>query len=527
MSKTSTLVQQLKEAGQDREFYPTTDSMIRIVWQHIPADAQSLMDIGAGDGRVLAKLAERCTYAKLYGIELSSILVQAQPGNIIPVGTQLFEQNLSCLPVDYIFCNPIYSQYEEWACKIIDEGYAKRAYLVIPQRWKGSNLIGESLKKRKATARVVHSDDFLDAERKARAVVDIVEITFPRGEYGQGVKDPFDIWFDLNIDTFDRAKEPKDEEVDKYLARKYSNSSIDEIVAGYRAEYELLESNYRAIFKLDYAILRELGVDKDNVRDGLKMKMGGLKTKYWEVLFDRLDAITSRLSTASKKTLLEKLTNNTSVEFTTSNAYAVVIWAIKNANQYFDDQLIALFMELSCFENVLNYKSNVRAWVKDGWRYGNREKQNTHYSLDYRIVVSRYGAISKDRYSRWEYPGNLSRNCHELIADAVAVMGNLGFSTYSTSSLNREWTGGKWENFYDTNSDNILFQVKAYLNGNLHFRFMPEAIKALNIEAGRLLKWVRTVDEVVTEMGYTHAEAKKYFNHNIQITSSNVPLLGA
>ena len=106
-------------------------------------------------------------------------------------------------------------------------------------------------------------------------------------------------------------------------------------------------------------------------------------------------------------------------------------------------------------------------------------------------------------------------------------MSNLGFSTYSTKPQDREWEGGKWQDFYETNSDEILFQAKAYMNGNLHFRFMPAAIKALNVEAGRLLKWIRTEEDVITELGYTKEEAKKYFNHNAQILPSNVKLLSA
>ena len=528
MNNTSQLVLQLKQADEDLEWYPTTNAMIQACLRWIPEDAHSIMDIGAGDGRVLAKFAEKCKNAMLYGIEKSQILIQAQPENVVPVGTDMFEQNLSCLSVDYIFCNPPYSEFDEWFCKIVSEGYAKKAFLIVPQRWKDSKVIAHSLKQRNATARVIGSDDFYDGERKARAVVDIVEISFPMDEYHRNTKDPFDIWFDQNIDTFDRAEEFKESETSRDLARKFSSASIDEMVAAYRAEYELLEKNYRDIFKLDYMILHELGINKDHVREGLKKKMSGLKTKYWQVLFDRLDAITSRLSTKSKESLLKKLTGNMAVEFTATNAYSVVLWAIKNANQYFDEQLVELFYELTTFEGVLNYKSNVRAWIKDGWRYGgNSEKKNTHYTLDYRIVVSQYNAINKESHDRWEYPGGLYKGCHNLIADVVAVMSNLGFSTHSSSSLNRGWVGGQWEDFYETNTDKILFQVKAYMNGNLHFRFMPEAIKALNVNAGRLLKWVRTEEDVVTELGYTPAEAKEYFHRNSHILPSNVKLLGA
>lgn len=524
------MVAALTKSDQDFEWYPTTGAMIEVVAKWISVDAESILDIGAGDGRVLKGLSEKCPRAKLYSIELSQVLIQAQPDNVIPIGTSFLEQNLACLPVGYIFCNPPYSKYEEWVCKIVSEGYAQKSFLVIPQRWKESKLIAKSLEQRGATTRVIHSDNFHNAERQARAVVDVVEITYPRSGYrNEKVKDPFDIWFDQNIDTFSKAEEFKESETGSDLKKQYANASIDEMVAAYREEYELLEKNYRAIFKLDYAILHELNIDKDHVREGLKKKMAGLKIKYWQILFDRLDAITSRLSTKSRKVLLDKLTANTSVEFTATNAYAVVLWAIKNARQYFDDQLVDLFKALSTFDNVLKYKSNVKTWVKDDWRYFHRDDRlPTHYTLDYRIVVVKYRAIQRwdESYSHWDHPGGLSRDCHDLIADVVAVMSNLGFSTYSLKSLDRKWIGGKWQDWYDTGSDEILFQVKGFMNGNLHFRFKSEAIMALNIEAARLLKWVRSPEEVVQEMGYTKKEANKYFSSNAHMLSS-VKLLGA
>jgi len=521
---TPQLVKILKENGQDFEWYPTTNEMIYACLRWIPADAESIMDIGAGDGRVLVKFAEKCENASLYGIEISPILVQQQPREIIPVGTDLFEQNLSALPVDYIFCNPIYSEYEEWTCKIIAEGYASKAFLVIPTRWKDSEAIAHALKQRGAESRVIFNGDFLDAERTARAVIDIVEITYPTNHehWERKPRDPFDIWFDNNIDTFDHAEEVQEPASGEELARKFSHSSIPEMVEAYRAEYKLLESNYRAIFALDVAILKELGIDKANVRDGLKKKMEGLKNKYWKVLFDRLDAITSRLATKPKQRLLDKLTRNTHVEFTENNAYSVVIWAIKNANQYFDDQLIDLFHELATFEGVQNYKSNTRTWQKNGWRYNSRDF--SHFKLDYRIVVHRYSAINDDRWHSYDNPGNLNENCHELLADVKAVFSNLGFATHSDSSYARTWVSNKWQNWY-TESGEILFQAKAFKNGNIHFRFYPEAIKALNIEAARLLKWVQSADEIVTELGYTPADAKKYYHSSEYILPGNVKLL--
>jgi hypothetical protein len=307
------------------------------------------------------------------------------------------------------------------------------------------------------------------------------------------------------------------------MAKVRHLTTIGDMVAAYNEEYALMEQNYRAIFKLDYAILKELGVNKEAVREGIKKKMGGLKNKYWQLLFERLDTITNRLSTDTKRRFLERLTGRATIAFTSSNAYAVVLWAIKHANKYYDEQLIKLFRDLSTHDGVMNYKSNQRTWQKDGWRYS--ADKHSHYALDYRIVLHHHAAIKDENsYSAYECTGNLHKSCHELLDDVTAVLFNLGFTTYDTTTRNRTWVGGQWEDFH-LDDGRILFQVKAYKNGNMHFRFMPEAIKRLNVEAGRLLGWIRSAADVVSELGYTPEEAKQYFSSSFHIAPSNVKLL--
>lgn len=532
---TSVLLDSVKEADQDFEWYPTTRTMVERVNQCLDKGAESLLDIGAGDGRVLKQLSVGFIVPpKLYAIEKSTVLIQAQPEDVIPVGTDLFEQNLTALPVDYIFCNPPYSQFETWACLIIESGYARRAFLVLPQRWKDNPSIVLALKKREASARVIHSDDFFDAPRKARAVVDIVEITFPKDRWGDKPADPFDIWFDQNVSTFDEEQADnwatEQEAKNTELARIRGLDSITSMVEAYREEYARMESNYRAIFALDYALLRELGVNKENVREGIKKKMAGLKSKYWALLFERLESITNRLTAKTRTEFLEKLLGQAVLAFTESNAYAIVIWAVKNANLYFDQQTVALFLELSTFEGVFNYVSNVRTWKREDWRFSRRHYQDeghkpTHYGLDYRIVLEKFGAIG----SGWDYPNGLSKACHDTISDIVAVLFNLGFPAYGARSLDREWSAGEWQNWYRLGSrDEILFQAKAHVKGTLHFRFNQQAIKALNIEAGRLLGWLKDPGDVVEELGYTGEEARRWYGCTKAISTVNVQkLIGA
>ncbi|KKN25370.1 hypothetical protein LCGC14_0885300 [marine sediment metagenome] len=166
MNGTMERVQILKENGEDFEFYPTTDDMIRAVFA-AAGSFGSMLDIGAGDGRVLEKIHKlKISRAKKdkydffgsldkYAIEKSLVLIENMPPDISIVGTDFLLQALIDKKVDLVFCNPPYSQYEAWAVKIIKEANAKTVFLIIPDRWKDSKLIKRALEQRNASGRVV------------------------------------------------------------------------------------------------------------------------------------------------------------------------------------------------------------------------------------------------------------------------------------------------------------------------------------------------------------------------------------
>ena len=523
---TAAILRDVREAGEDFEWYPTTEAMVAVVAGRMGTRTESILDIGAGDGRVLVQLAAACEgEPELFAIEKSEVLMKAQPDAVVPVGTHFEAQNLVCLPAEVIFCNPPYSSFETWAAEVIRSGHARVAYLVVPRRWTDSAAIATAIEHRKATVKVVGQSDFHDAERRARAVVDIIEVRFPvQHQHDSGrLSDPFDDWFDAHVDTFDHAAEvvePTSEE----LARQYGDSDIPDMVAGYDAEYARMAENYQAIFRLDYALLRELGVKKEAVKTGIRERMAGLKAKYWALLFNRLGALTRRFSARSRTAFLDRIARRQTVEFTAGNARAVVIWAVKHANLYYDQQVIDLFRDLSTFESVSNYKSNVKTWETNGWRY--RSEHHSHYALDYRIVVRRYSTFNAESWRQYDYPGGLNRTCHDLVGDILAVMGNFGFTIDTTPSEGRAWTPGKWQDFC-LGDGSVLVQAKAFKNGNMHLRFKPDAIRQLNVEAGRLLGWLQSPEHAAEETGCTAAEAARWFGASLRIEASSLRLLTA
>ncbi len=85
----------------------------------------------------------------------------------------------------------------------------------------------------------------------------------------------------------------------------------------------------RNLMAIPADLVAELGIEKNKVRDNFQLKIKGLKAAYWKELFDRLDTISNRLTSGYRQKMLNKLHENTSVDFSVENASSIVLWVIK------------------------------------------------------------------------------------------------------------------------------------------------------------------------------------------------------
>lgn len=552
---TRGLVNQVKGTEHDFEFYPTSAPMIAAMVHHarrcIAEDystIDSALDIGAGSGKVLQALRddEKLHVSSLYAIEKSLPLLQALPPDIMIVGTDLREQSLLSKPADLTFCNPPYSQFEEWAVKIIKESTSPLIYLIIPQRWKDSPAISDALSAASKQTKVVQSFDFEHAEdRSARAKVDLIFISDAkerpsygrrRGHDSYGTKETpaafqrqFAEQFADFIAAFKSTADKRPEgtpqaNTDKFAALVPGESYPAALVAMYQADMAHIQKNYAAAALLDPDLLREFDINPSKVCACLLHRLDGLRSLYWHQLFDRLAAINNKLTAASRSELLGKLHRHVNVDFTLSNIEAVVLWVLKNANQHFNAQLIKCFEDLTAKCNVKLYKSNQRVFVEKGWRY-EKTQENTHYSLDYRIITHHSGGIGNRSYSYNK--GNLEDRAATLLQDIRIVAANLGFA--KATAMRPEdfhWTSGASHAFdyrdAKTGKTETLFRVRAFGNGNMHFKFSQRFILALNVEHGRLKGWIKTPAEAAQEM--QDPAAASYFKTNLALPAGYNPL---
>lgn len=68
--------------------------------------------------------------------------------------------------------------------------------------------------------------------------------------------------------------------------------------------------------------------------------------------------------------------------------------------------------------------------------------------------------------------------------------------------------------------------VRAFMNGNMHLHFDPRFTLALNVEAGRLLGWLRTPSQAATELQESNeAAVAELFGVNLQLGANEMQML--
>lgn len=549
----SQLVNIQHEHNEETEFYPSTQEIVDKVAEWLSkseSETKSILDIGCGNGSFFEKLdktdyfynydfkhknyhSKLYSNYKKYGIEKSNILAEQLPEDVVLLGSDFYNNTLIDKKVDCIFCNPPYSEFEAWAEKIILEGNANKIVLVLPQRWKSNEQIKYALEKRKYKAEVIGNFDFFNAERKARAIVDIVainpnETAYEGRYYSNKATDPFDTWFDS---TF-KLNAEKEKSYDYEKVQKHKDEIIKQgdtaemLVKFYNEDMQKLYNNYRSLETLDSEIFVELKVDIPMLKKSLKERLQGLKHLYWDMLFKRYDKITNRLTSKSRQRVINRLNDNTAIDFTFENIFQLTMWIIRHSNTLFDEQLTDFFFSLANPDNIHRYKSNLR-WNDSDWKYikeqcfqyGKFRKDRTiktlkNIMLDYRIIVTDWHNFDLD----WS-KCRLTESCLEFLYDLSVIAENLGFNLdFSIPGKYEDVELSEWSNRDICTKDGKLFcNLKLYKNGNRHIKFCKEFMQKLNVEMARINGWIHSKEEAKEEFGLSDTEINQYWNYNLKI----------
>jgi len=351
------LLREVKENGDDHEFYPTAQKTLDILGARLKQIKEeddynlgfkSFIDIGAGAGKVLEYVKSLELFDNYYAIEKSSTLLSYLNPEFRLLGcdfwnTTFIDKELSCA-----FSNPPYSEFGPWIAKIIKEAsHSTRIFFLAPDRWNNDKDIQEALRIRGGEPSILQSYCFEDSEdRKARANVELVELAPVGSKYDKD--DPFQRFFDENfkypeVDT--EEKKSLDEKIEQN--KLIGGANLIEILCTlHEKRLEELNDNYRAVCSLPADLLKEFEIKKDNLVESLRLKLVNCKKEFWSRLFAGMKNINRTLTTSSQKEITGVMNAQSGIDFNRENCYAVVMWVIRSGNTLYDKQLVEIYKKM-------------------------------------------------------------------------------------------------------------------------------------------------------------------------------------
>ena len=546
MYSTAQIVNHTKNQNMDFEFYPTTSEIIETIKTDMEKNfywsiPNSILDIGAGDGKTLTELSKEFRDSrespKLLAIEKNPMLRALHVGKSISLlGVDFTETELWNKPIDVIFCNPPYSEYVTWVQKIINEAsVSSTVYLVIPSRWKDNSVIKNTIANRmipEKNIKVLGTFDFLNAERAANAYVDVIRINLK--DSNDSISEEISKMFESN--QFTKVKS-EDEALDK--EDKFTNTINNTLSTGsdyveilynfYNEERVSLNSSLSKLSELPLDILSSFGLNILEIKRVMKDKISELNCKYWEIIINQVSPIKDKLISRYRNEFIDSL-QVSHIDFTIRNVYATIEQILIKTNDLLDKQVLAVYKNITEISDVIRYKSNNKVFVQERF-YRSCLEEIGQYKLSPRIITTKYGnGFSRD-YSKTNQSAKLAKLTYggvEFINDILIIARLLGYNSgFNPDTYN--WDFGKRAKVEaEINDKNVaLCEIKIFKNNNYHIEFNEKFMLQLNIIKGKLEGWVKNAQDIMDEFETSEEEASKYFttSHHINITTQNLLLL--
>ena len=556
-------VKDLKESNTDFEWYPTTDKMIDAVINDVMTArdykrARSVLDVGAGDARVLEAFYKHPSldFTDFFGIEKSPNHVSRWDERYTFIGGNFYESDVAANSVGVIFSNPPYSDFERWAARLIQTSYAKVIYLVLPARWRNSQIINNSLKGRGLYAKTILSDDFVSADRKARAVIEVLRVTSDKFSDEIYIKkfmtkcvsektyysysfntneqsDPIDTWFNETFPNLSGQKANKPESTQDFSQKSLvpdvevakKERTIDEMVDAYEAQANRVLNNYKALDNMDTELFFELGIGLATIKNTLKRRMESLRNQFWNEFVHNYEPITNRLTRKYQDKVYKNLIERAkTIPFNATNALIITQSVIHLSNEYADDQVKDFFYELSNPKFVTLYKSNKKVFADNNWRYCQASSERANrYTLDYRIIQSCLFGLRADRYNDFK-----SYEVNQVLSDICTVARLIGMQISPAQStaamIKKDVSAGERITInyckFKSEEETELFAIKFFANTNQHIYLSKEFAMRLNIYIGKLLGWVTSAESAYSDMAMKDVD-KDHFESIFEDTQSS------
>lgn len=562
LKKTAT-VEFIRGTDEDFQFFPSTPEIIDAVKTDIlklngTISGLTLLDIGAGDMRVLETIAEEpirrnradavafhndYTAASNYqptilkGIEISSALRSVWNKCVQPVGTDFMNLNLLEISSDYTYTNPPFNMLETWLYKAIRESNCRSLYFVAPLRWEVSENIHAAINSRLGEKTILGTFSFAEGDRKVREgrdKVHLVRIDFTSFDNKLKI-DPFSLWLDENFPEQKKAEKASSPSIkDRTMTnasmngREVLNSSsyVDALIELYEKEITEIHNAMMSFSKVASDTLALIGLDLGEALLKMRTEISNKRIAFWSELFSNLTDLTHHLSAETIWGFKKVLGMKGHLDFNKTNIEMMLAWINKNVAEYNDELFDKSVNQLMHSSNIAAYKSNKSRFTLGDWEYANQRPDTlTHFKINTtkRVIVTQWGWKNALFSS-----GTLQNGPQKILNNLLVLANNYGFTTSDFEIVSEAWSTGEVKVFHYTDSNGTtkpLMKVKAFRTGTLHIHFDLNFINLINVEFGKRKGWLASSEQAADELEIPKAKAENCFNKLIRDKANIIPLL--
>lgn len=484
----------------NKDFYPTPEKLIERMVSKIKGNPRKALDPSAGKGDLIAGVNKNRRGGWHSGPSVDFSAIEIDPdlqatlrGHHYKVIDTDFLAYTGTDQFDLIIANPPFSEGDRHLLKAIEIMYRGQIVFLLNAETirnphtKTRKLLVKRLAELGATIEYI-KNAFEVAERKTKVEVALIYINIDRK-----VED------DMFADCKDKAKKTTATVTDKHEVS--TGKTIEELVAEYNQIVKLGTDTIISYYRNYRKVGRYIGLDQkaddyscreEDLTTKLQNKVNDLLTRvrndFWRRTL-KLQAVSSRLTSAKQKEFEAQLTDRCTLDFTESNIRQFILNVIGG----YEQTLIAAVLDTFDKFTKHGYRDNLyeeNIHMFNGW------KTNNSFKVGKKVIIPVYGSYGgaffdgkNESWAKWK----LNYGAAQVLDDIDKVCNYFGgMEDYRSISSSLEQAFDRSPKASrQSGIDSTYFKITVHKKSTIHLTFKSDDIlRRFNVVACRGKGWL-------------------------------------
>lgn len=478
--------------SENKSFYPTPESLISKMASKIKGSPVKILEPNAGKGDIVEYLSKnvyefKFDKTKLCVIEKDENLAHILRGKGYPVIDDDFLSFSGPDKFDLIIANPPFEDGDKHLLKAFDIMYSGQIIFLLNAetiRNPCSNIRKDLVRKLNEHNAEVEflANAFVDAERKTKVEVALVNVIIKRNVEEDLFKDATDQTVDHIIDTTEKHEVSTGKTIYELVSEYNELVRIaTETITGYYRNHKKV-SPYLVLVnanKSDISGFKHHDMTKE-MQNLLNETLVNIRTSFWRKTIN-IKEVDSRMTEKKRSEFEHALNARSYMDFTERNIRSFIISIINSYDETLMDAVLDLFDTITIESSYTGklYEKNIHYY--NGW------KTNKAYKVGKKFIIPIFVRYSSAFYSYGKY--TLAFEAARILNDIDKVMNYFdGRKEYLSISSALE---AAFKHNISSGIVSTYFTATVHKKGTIHLTFNDENIlRRFNVAACRGKKWL-------------------------------------